>query len=537
MNNEITGVGKSGDLIKHSELKSSSNANNHDDIDNLFNKVNFCITEFGEDHLKNMLSNMIYDHEQLNERQNIIKNLCLNPKKVSKIRKLLKKIKKNQNLVDNWLYDFLDPNLFSSYELLNTHYGLDIFNKIKYSSVIITLMIYIVVYVYLSYTGKCLSFYDYLCGLYVANVENISWLISFVISHEDYLYYLSHLLGLLYVIYSFINYYQLSRSCLSQYNRCEEFKNDFNKINTMIDQFEEIIKLDVINCDHLENKIVELKKIFSPQFKLGDYLIIQYNRDKYLDDFKQITDYIGSIDAYISISHLLTQNYSLPFFIESDEPTCYISQIWNPLIDYEMNIKNDFSPINKRLTLITGPNKAGKSTYMRSIYTALYLTQTIGVSPCEQIILTPYKYLFTYLNIPDIIGRESLFEAELNRIYEYYTFIKSLHKNEFAFSIIDELFTGTNPKEGQATSNAFCKFLSVNENTINVVSTHFPNNLGNEVSYCKFSAQYDQNKDKYTFDYKMMEGVSDQHIAIELLKEKGYDKTIVEEANNILKLL
>lgn len=506
--------------------------NSHDNIDILFNEINHCKTVFGELSLNKMLRTFIYDYNTLINRQEIIKKVCIEPYKVSKIRKILDKINKYQNLVDEWLEYGLDYSLFSSYPSLNVNYYLDAINKAKYSSIIITIIIYIVVYVYAIYTGRTISFYDYLCGIYKSYVDSCSWLLSFVLSSENILFYLSHMISVMYIVYSMINFYRLTIDCKSHYDKCEGFVDKFGLIKTIIDKCEQIASINIIDSTDIINQIEKLKMIFKPQFLLGDYLMIQYNRDQYKNILSDVVGYVGSVDAYISISHLLTKHYCLPFFIKSELPTLHVSQMWNPLMSYEVNVKNDFSPINKALTLITGPNKAGKSTYMRTIHTNIYLAQTIGVASCDEIIVSPYRYLFTYLNVPDLIGRESLFEAELNRIYDYYTFVKSLKENEFSLAIIDELFTGTNPKEGAATSASFCKFLSQNNNSTNIVSTHFNhNNISNDnINYCKFSAQYDNSDNKYKFNYLVTNGVSDQHIAIELLKEKGYDQNIVDNA-------
>ena len=85
-------------------------------------------------------------------------------------------------------------------------------------------------------------------------------------------------------------------------------------------------------------------------------------------------------------------------------------------IDESKIVKNDIILDNKNNILITGPNAGGKSTFIKSIAINILLSQTICLSYCDKIELTPYYYIASQMNIVDNKGYESLFEAEMNRI-------------------------------------------------------------------------------------------------------------------------
>jgi len=176
------------------------------------------------------------------------------------------------------------------------------------------------------------------------------------------------------------------------------------------------------------------------------------------------------------------------------------------------------------------------------------LSQTIGVVCCDSIRFTPFKYLFTYLDIPNIVrNKESLFEAEILRCMEYCNILANLGidefgNREFSFTVIDELFTGTNPKEGIASSYAVCEHIGKFDNSLNIITTHFMEltKLGDDVPDVFRNMKFFviKNEDG-SFDrpYLIQDGKSEQHIAIALLKNKGYNDEIVNRALDKLKEL
>ncbi|AYV75687.1 MAG: hypothetical protein Terrestrivirus2_195 [Terrestrivirus sp.] len=515
----------------------------------IFPHINKCTTKTGTDQLKSLLMSPSHNYEELALRQKTISNFHKNKKTTNKIKKTLSKIKGYEELVKKWFW-WGDHDMYLPFDMMNNGLMLDIIHKVRYSMVFLMLSIYTLIYIYFRWTGFYVSFYDYLQSIYMSYVSTMEWLTSYVVSqsYENVLYISSHFLAIFYVLYVMTSYYNMFHGGISHYYRCEEYKESYRTMGDIIILCEKIKNLQnnitKNSSEDIDIKIKNLKEIFGEDKEtmnkyLGESIMVQYNKKNYESDFTELMKYIGKIDAYISISDLLNENYSLPYFVKNgSKPILHIENLWNPQIYHKDNIKNDFSPLEQSLTVITGPNKAGKSTYMRSIFLSVYLSQTLGISCCEQIIFTPFKHLFTYLNVPDVIGRESLFEAELNRMYGYYNFLSSMNNNnndnEFAFSIIDELFTGTNPQEGMASSYAICKYLSSDMNSINVISTHFGEICKGDIkdaNYIKFSGQKND-KGQYKFTYKAENGVSDQYIAIELLKERGYSSEIVDTALN-----
>ena len=82
---------------------------------------------------------------------------------------------------------------------------------------------------------------------------------------------------------------------------------------------------------------------------------------------------------------------------------------------------------NNRNAIITGPNAGGKSTFIKSLTLSILFSQTLGITTANSFKLTPFSLVNTYLNIPDIKGKESLFEAEMHRAREHLVKLKSLN--------------------------------------------------------------------------------------------------------------
>lgn len=498
----------------------------------IFPKLNFCITRFGSAELRNMLTKIEYDETNLLKKQNIIKEITTNLNKKTKLKKLLIQIYDSSKILNEWLsYEYNISDLYSKYGIKNS-YWLTFTNKLKFLNAFIVWFSYFIIYLMMIYWGIKMSFTDYICSIYNGYVDCTQQCLRIVSSYDTINLILAHTFVICYQLYTIYNALDDS---YDHYCLCNDFMDNYKSMNKIIKYCKKIYDDSFLEKDKdIENYFDKLFEFFDPDSSLGNALIVFLDKD-YIDPFNNVLNYIGKIDAFISVSNLLYDGYSLPSFVfDSDKPIILIDEVWNPVLNYEKQVKNDF--IGQGLTIITAPNKSGKSTFLRSVFLAIYLAQSIGVSCSKEIIFTPFKYLFTYLNIPDTIGRESLFEAELNRLFIYYQNIMNLKDGEFTFSIIDELLTGTTPNEGSAASYAICKYISENKNNISIVSTHFRNVFTDieNVQFLKLIAEY--KNDIYSYPYILYPGISDQYIALELLKERGYDEKITKYAHDKLKI-
>ena len=141
----------------------------------------------------------------------------------------------------------------------------------------------------------------------------------------------------------------------------------------------------------------------------------------------------------------------------------------------------------------------------------------------------------TYLHIPDCKGRDSLFEAEMYRSKKYINTIKNMKKNEFAFVVMDEMFSSTNYTEGYSAAYAILKKISSYNNSLSLVTTHYgklsklEKTTKGKIKNYNFYIKRD-NDNNIIYPYKIRKGVSNQYIALELLKLNDFDEDIIDVA-------
>lgn len=178
--------------------------------------------------------------------------------------------------------------------------------------------------------------------------------------------------------------------------------------------------------------------------------------------------------------------------------------------------------------ILTGPNAGGKYTFLTGVTTRLLLSQTFGIAPAKEAILTPFDKINTYIDIiDDIAAGKSLFMAEVDRAQKHINLLAGLKKDEFSFSLFDEPFSGTNSTEGAAAKYAVLEAMADYTNTLNIVAAHCPimmllENNAPEKSFVNYKVyiKYQGAEKKLHYTYKVIPGKSNQ--AIDILAEQGY---------------
>jgi hypothetical protein len=450
---------------------------------------------------------------------------------------------KLEDVVNKWLIFPCDNDLHfkGCGENVNNVCALNISNKIKFSNILITIVFYIFMYYFLNYIGSPIEPVEYFKSLATGYYKLASFILSFIVSNETALEYMSTALTFLYIGYMFYQMYQTCNICYTHYGKCEDFKKEYYDILLVIQSCKNIWNADIFrNKLYSKEYILKIKKSFeylekefNPNNSLGSMIILNLNKLDYSQHLKNILGYAGKIDMLLSNVNLLDKGFTIPLVDNTnDTPYIVVDNMWNVILNYDDQVKNNsIIGLNKHKTMIiTGPNKAGKSTFIRSLVLSIYLAQSLGITCASSLTFTPFTQIFTYLNVPDTVGKESLFEAELERCYAYYSSLKNATPNERIIGFIDELFTGTNYYEGMAGSYGVIKKISEMKNSLTVLSTHFHEICTiKNIQYMKFEAleNDDKNNKKYTFPYKIKQGISDQLIALELLKERGYDDDII----------
>jgi DNA mismatch repair ATPase MutS len=101
---------------------------------------------------------------------------------------------------------------------------------------------------------------------------------------------------------------------------------------------------------------------------------------------------------------------------------------------------------------------------------------------------------------------------------------------------MDEIFSSTNPNEGVSGAYAIADKLSQFKNNVCLITSHYSHltNLEKEGKFKNYKIPISRDKqNNIIYNYKLMHGISNQYIALELLERKGFDKDIVRKAQQI----
>jgi len=121
--------------------------------------------------------------------------------------------------------------------------------------------------------------------------------------------------------------------------------------------------------------------------------------------------------------------------------------------------------------MITGPNASGKTTILKSTLLNLIFSQQIGFGCYKTATINPFNFFYSYLNIPETSGRDSLFQAEARKCLDILKNIQS-HSHLRHFCIFDELYSGTNPQEAIIAAKSYLLYLS-ELNVSFMLTTHY----------------------------------------------------------------
>lgn len=265
------------------------------------------------------------------------------------------------------------------------------------------------------------------------------------------------------------------------------------------------------------------------------------------EEINKLFKLIGEIDTYLACVKLLkehegkTASYGFADYINNAQtPYIHALNLWHPLIDSRKSVTNSMEIGNQGANVIlTGPNAGGKSTFLKALTINVLFAQTLGIVPAKQFVITPFSKINTYMNIADdTAGGNSRFKAEVVRAQKLLTDSKNLPKNKFAFSVMDEMFSGTSPKEGEAASYAVAQKIGSLSNSMLVLATHFQkltelqDTDGTFKNYQVRVVRY--NDGTFGYPFKLEEGKADQNVAIEILQREGFDASILDSAHAIL---
>lgn len=225
------------------------------------------------------------------------------------------------------------------------------------------------------------------------------------------------------------------------------------------------------------------------------------------------------LEAYIS-GAFIRYNYPETIFAEFiEEDVIEVKELRHPLLSKEKAVTNSvLFDSSHRLMILTGPNMAGKSTYLRSVG-LLFVFANAGFPVFAKVAKTPRYSLYSSMRTSDDLTHESsYFHAELSRLK---FILDAMHGGRKLFILLDEILKGTNSLDKEQGSKQFLQKLK-RLNTQGIIATHDLAlcELSKESTYF-FNGYFDSTiaNDELHFDYLWREGVCKNMNASFLLKK------------------
>lgn len=323
-------------------------------------------------------------------------------------------------------------------------------------------------------------------------------------------------------------YIEITKANLSlvpgDYVRKQTLVNAERFITPQLKEFEDKILTAEEKILAIENKVIELVKAE----------ILKHSGQIY-----SIASSVASLDVLCSLASAAQENdYVMPE-VDGDFEIV-IKNGRHPVVEKmieEFFVPNDALLDNKdnHFLIITGPNMAGKSTYIRQSALIVIMAQMGSFVPAESARIGLVDKVFTRIGAHDEISRgQSTFMVEMT---ETAGIINNLSKRSLV--VLDEVGRGTSTYDGFSLAWAVAEYLT-KEKVRTLFATHFHELTGlseNNTGVKNYNVAVSETEKEVVFLHKIMPGGTDESYGIYVAQIAGIPAGIIKRADEILSKL
>jgi DNA mismatch repair protein MutS len=186
-----------------------------------------------------------------------------------------------------------------------------------------------------------------------------------------------------------------------------------------------------------------------------------------------------------------------------------------------------------RLAIVTGPNMAGKSTYIRQVALIVLMAQIGSFVPAESAEIGLVDRIFTRVGANDDMGRgQSTFMVEMNETSNIVN-----NATERSLVILDEIGRGTSTFDGLSIAWSVAEFLHDKIKARSLFATHYhelTKLAAERKGVCNFNVAVREWNDQIIFLRKILPGGADKSYGIQVARLAGLPKEILDRAKEIL---
>lgn len=247
------------------------------------------------------------------------------------------------------------------------------------------------------------------------------------------------------------------------------------------------------------------------------------------EDIEKVGKVISRLDFFSSLASLaIERNYTRPLMIEEGEME--IQDGRHPVVEAHLErnsyVENSFSSAEGRFSLITGPNMAGKSTYLRQIALISILAHMGSFVPAAKAVIPLMDKVFCRVGASDNLARgESTFLVEMSESAEILRRASSR-----SLVIMDEIGRGTSTQDGMSIAYAIMNYLK-KLSPITLFATHYHELTGLDTYGMQLiTLLVEENKGSVIFKRKAVKGIAASSYGIHVAKLAGLPKEVIKDA-------
>ena len=273
------------------------------------------------------------------------------------------------------------------------------------------------------------------------------------------------------------------------------------------------------------------------------FIEIRTKISKQIERIQQTANIVSTLDVLVAFAEVSSDyNYVMPVIDDSGEID--IKEGRHPVIE-KMLPRNEFvandTYLNNgtdRFSIITGPNMAGKSTYMRQVALISIMAQIGCFVPAEYAKMGIVDKVFTRVGASDDLSMgQSTFMVEMNEVA---TILKNATPNSLV--ILDEIGRGTSTYDGLAIAWAVVEYMADKEKigckTLFATHYHELTELEEKLDGVKnYSVAVKEKGENVIFLRKIVKGGTDESYGIHVAKLAGVPQPIIKRSNEILRTL
>ena len=302
-------------------------------------------------------------------------------------------------------------------------------------------------------------------------------------------------------------------------------------------------KQTLSNCERYISPILKEKesmilnaeeKIINLEYDL--FISIRDKIKEYIPRLQEIAKVISEIDVLQSFSTVAEENNYIRPVLTNDniiELKDNRHAVVEKVITSEYVSNDIIMNKDKNILLITGPNMAGKSTYMRQLAITVVMAQIGCFVPASSATLKVFDAIYTRIGASDdLVSGESTFMVEMN---EANNAISNATSNSLV--LFDELGRGTATFDGMALAQSIIEYIHDNIGCKTMFSTHYHEltDLENNLKHLKnIHVSAHEENGTVTFLHKIKDGSVDKSYGLHVAKLANLPDKLIKRASDIL---